>query len=256
MFSVFAIGCDKSPFGPSLRVAHLTISGVGALRTSLSTDYTVTATLRDGTSRPVTPTWTSTNPDVASVDSDGRLHGRAHGSTSLTAFYEGRIASKTVHVVNNYEGSWTGVYVIRACDQTGYFVAWEPCERSGRVGQVLPIELVLSQIGNTQSEIRGTLVLDPFPHLPDLVRRISQSITGVVTADGRLSVSGSSNINGWDEFFTLQVTGWDTNLSSPGVMTGRWTQNLTVSYFGGHSYQENELVTMTGGSGESFQSAR
>ena len=71
--------------------------------------------------RTVTPAWTSSNPAVASVDGAGRLDGQAHGSTTLTATFEGRSVSKTVQVVNNYEGTWKGRYVIRACDDSGIF---------------------------------------------------------------------------------------------------------------------------------------
>ena len=106
-------GCSgKSPAGPSQSTAPtitgLAIIGADAVLTSLSANYTVTATLTDGTTRSVTPAWTSSNPGVASVDGGGRLEGRIHGSTTLTATYEGRSASRNVQVVNNYSGTWDG----------------------------------------------------------------------------------------------------------------------------------------------------
>ncbi len=244
-----AAGCHgKNPAAPSQSAAQivtgLVINGVDAVLTGSVTSYTVTATMSDGTTRTVTPAWASSDPGVGTVDSTGRLDGRAHGSTNLTASYLGRDVSKTVYVVNNYGGTWVGQYVIKACDQSGYFER-AGCESSGRVGQVLPITLTLSQTGGTKSEIRGTLVLNPFLYLRGVIGRIEQNITGVVTEDGRLILGGSSTIQSWDDTYTFQVGEWNTNVSGPGVMTGHWTQTLGVLGYAGKAFQENELVTMT-----------
>ena len=124
VFVALITGCnDKNPAGPSPpaapAVTDLVITGVDAVLTGVSTTYTVTATLSDGTTRAVTPTWISSNTDVASVNTAGGLAGRGHGSTNLTASHAGRTASKTVHVVNNYGGTWDGRFVIRACTDSG-----------------------------------------------------------------------------------------------------------------------------------------
>jgi hypothetical protein len=233
-----ATGCnDKTlPAAPSgsaaPAVTGLAISGVDTFLTGFSYIYVATATLSDGTTRTVAPMWTSSNPAVGGVDG-GRLDGRAHGSTTLTASYEGRSATKTVQVVNNYGGSWDGRYVVKACDHSGE-LRW--CQ--GRVGNVGPVSLTLSQTGSNQSEISGTVLLEELG--------IREDITGVVTADGGLILHGISSITDWDGeiWGTLQV-GWETNLSGPGAMTGRWTQNIVLNGRTGNAYQENELVTMT-----------
>ena len=102
---------DKNPTRPSgsgTAVTGLAITGPDAVLTGLSTSYTLTATSADGTTRTVTPAWTSSNPAVASVGAAGLLGGRSHGSTTLTATYDGRSVSKPVRVVNNYGGTWLG----------------------------------------------------------------------------------------------------------------------------------------------------
>ena len=271
MFAALATGCnDKTnPAGPSPpaapTVTNLDISGADAVRTGLSTNYTVTATLSDGTTRAVTPTWTSSNPGVASVDSAGRLVGLAHGATNLTASHESRSESKTVQVVSNYEGSWVGRYVISACDDSGDLRdrdgGW--CRGPGRVGSVYPISLTLSQTGSNQSEVRGTLTLPKSVTFTELEQPyVSVDVTGVVTADGRLNLGGTLTTetpycfpSPYRKFSgpscglaRLQVGAWDTNLGGPSVMMGRWSQNL-VALIGlvgnGNTYTENELVTMT-----------
>jgi hypothetical protein len=161
---ILAMGCgDKNPAGPSgsaTGVTGLVITGADALLTGISASYTVTATFADGTARTVTPAWTSSNPGVASVDSAGRLDGRAHGSTNLTASYEGRTVSKIVQVVNNYRGTWDGRYVIRVCtdtrDLTDHDGGW--CSSGpGRVGTVDGIRMTLVQSGSNLREIAGTI---------------------------------------------------------------------------------------------------
>jgi hypothetical protein len=246
--SVFASACtgESNPVAPTAPTAtNLSISGVDAVRTGLFTNYTATATLSDGTTRTVTPTWTSSHTGVASVDSAGRLVGLAHGSTNLTASHEGRSASKTVQVVNNYEGNWTGSYVIRACDDSGiyqdgiYAPPYEDvpyCQVHHRVGSVHSFELALTQMGSNLSEIRGTVPWGV------------GELTGVVTADGRLNLRGTLNLMDWyGEIVgaTFHVGAWDTNLSGPGVMTGRWSENLVAVIGVGNVYTENELVTLT-----------
>ena len=117
------LGCgDKNPITPSRpgpASTGLTITGPDALVAGLSANYAVTAPMTDGTTRTVVATWTSSNPGVARVDGSGRLEGRSHGSTTLTASSGGQNASRIVQVVNNYAGSWTGRFVIRACTDTG-----------------------------------------------------------------------------------------------------------------------------------------
>lgn len=242
-----AIGCsDKNPVAPGTTAAPvatgLVIAGVDAVLTGVSATYSATATLSDGSTRTVSPAWTSTNPDVASIDNAGRVDGRSHGTTTLTASYAGREASKTVHVINNYGGTWNGRYVVSACaasgDLTDHDGGW--CLAGpGRVGTVGSIGMALSQSGSDLSDITGTLG----------VNEGGGTITGTVTPDGGLRLDGSFQEWDWDGeviLSTLQIRGWATNLAGPGVMTGRWSQGLTTLYFRlGQADTENELVTMT-----------
>jgi hypothetical protein len=246
-----ATGCnDKSnPAAPSPpavpTVASLVVSGVDAVLTGVSTTYTATATLSDGTTRAVTPTWTSSNPDVAGVDSAGRFEGRVHGSTTLTASHEGRSASRTVQVVNNYGGTWTGSYVITACDDSGDLKdrddGW--CRRQSRVGNVWSIELRLSQTSSALNEVSGDFYVDgsgpPF---------VPANIKGAVTSDGHLQLAGNLILLNWwerDEMGRLAVGTWDTNLSGPSTMTGGWSHSLGLVGLQGTVHTQNELVTMT-----------
>ena len=247
VLSVIALpGCNgKNPAGPSQPAASaitgLAINGAEAVLTGVSASYTATATFPDGTSRAVTPAWISSNPAVGSVDVDGRLDGRTNGSTNLTATYQGRSVSKTVRVVNNYAGTWTGSYVIRACtdsgDLTNHDGGW--CLAGpGRVGTVVAgITMRLVQSGTNLTEVTGTL------------GSFEEAMSGVVTADGRLSLGGTFREWDWEHEVVVamwQIHGWESNLAGPDLMTGRWSEHLSSLYFRvGSADTDNEFVTIT-----------
>jgi len=234
--SVLAAACDgKSPAAPSRpATSNLLISGDSAVLTGSSSNYSATVTLSDGTTRSVTPTWSSSNGDVASVDNAGRLDGRAHGLTTLTATHDGISATKSVQVVNDYRGSWVGTFVVNGCDAppgvcSSYEIDfWD-----------FPIELEVLQTGNDLSEIRAMFLLPSFSQRANL--------SGRVSSDGRLNLAGSSDVgdrrgSAWATFY---VGAWDTTLSGHDAMTGRWAQRLSIFQPPSNEIMENELVTMT-----------
>jgi hypothetical protein len=238
-------GCgDENPTRPSgsgTAVTGLAITGPDAVLTGLSTSYTLTATSADGSTRTVTPAWTSSNPAVASVDAAGRLGGRSHGSTTLMATYEGRSVSKPVQVVNNYGGTWVGKYVIRACTDTGDLTNHDGgwcLAGPGRVGTVEGILLKLAQSGNNLSDVTGT------------IGSFRETVTGTVSPDGRLSLSGTLIVRDfyYDDITleTVQLDSWDTILDGSDGMTGRWSEDLTfLTWRIGTAHTENEFVAMT-----------
>lgn len=240
-----ANGCGgKTPAAPSqpaTTVSGLAITGADAILTGLSIGYTAKATFADGSTRTIAPVWTSSNPAAASVDSMGGLTGRNHGTTTLTATYEGRSASKTVQVVNNYAGTWEGRFVIKACTDTGDLTDHDGgwcLAGPGRVGTVYPITMTLVQGGKDLNEITRT-----FGYSRD-------TISGEVTADGRLVLAGTLPERDFDYaevvIGIVQFSAWDTSLDTAGAMIGGWTQDST-SYTGrrGTAHTVNELVTMT-----------
>ncbi len=243
MLLMSACGSDESlttpstPTAPSTpTVSSLTINGLDAIRTGFFSDYTATASLSNGTSQAVTPSWSSSNTGVATVDANGRLSGLSHGSMALAASYQGMNASKNVSVVSNFGGSWVGTYVIRACDQAGVFASARWCQGLGGVGSILPVTLTLSQTGSDRTQVTGSLALGD---------GVAGNISGNVTGDGRLILGGSFTVTSSGVTFQFVFGGWETQLVSPGQMRGRWAQSQTAIGVTGNAYQEVEIVTMT-----------
>ena len=247
---VTACGEKQNPAGPNSNLAGapavtgLTISGDDYILAGSTSIFTATATLSDGSTRTVVPVWSSSATDVAAIDNAGTLSGRTHGSTTLTAAHDGRNASKSIQVVNNYSGSWSGRYVVKVCADSGIFkdgiyggdyvdVPW--CQALDGVGSMHAFAFTLSQTGRNYSEIRASFGAD------------GGLITGQVTADGRLNLNGTVMLPDWygDQWGNLQFSGWDTSLDGSGSMIGHWTQNLTMVGQQGNAYEEVELVTMS-----------
>lgn len=230
-----ALGCGgNSPTAPRVsRISGLAISGVDAVLTGVSTTYTVTATLADGTSQPITPVWSSSNPEVATVDRIGLLQARSHGSTTLTASSDGQMVSKTIHVVNNYGGTWEGRFIVNRCDPQPFCAAMETDVFS------FPIYLQLSQSGADWSDINAKLILSNFNNL-------RANVSGKVTSDGRLNLGGHFEVSDSRDriWATLDLGEWDTILSGGEGMTGHWTQRLNILQPASTEYLENELVGM------------
>jgi len=238
--------CDKqtpaAPSSPPVSTTVVMISGPDTLLTGVPATYTVTATLTDGTTATVAPVWSTADPAIASIDSGGRLEGHSHGSTNIVATYEGHSTSRPVHVVANYGGMWSGDFAVRDCKDSGDLTNYDGgfCRTGpGRVGSVVKgVSMTLVQGGTNLSEITGSYsyFLEP--------------ITGVVTADGRLSLSGTFNDREWWDDPTMivgvwQVHAWDSNVIGPNAMIGRFSEHLASLYpRHGEAALEFEIITM------------
>jgi hypothetical protein len=146
---------------------------------------------------------------------------------------------------------WSGRYIIRACKDSGVFtdgifvgggfddVPW--CQGHTGIGSERSFALTLFQTGSNYNVIRATFG----PECDSFVG--SGTISGVVTADGRLNLEGTLKVLDWfcHPDADLQLSGWDTSLNGVGSMTGRWAQNFTINGREGSAHEEVELVTMS-----------
>jgi hypothetical protein len=228
-------GSDSSPTAPTPAaptVTGLTVSGLDAIRTGFFFTFTAQATMSDGSSQTVTPAWSSSNPEIATVASNGDVSALVNGTSTITATYQGRTGSKAVRAVSNFGGTWSGTYRITKCDQAAAFAGW--CSGIGGVGAVLPLALSLSQGGTARDQISGTISLGS----------ISGNVSGNVTGDGRLNIGGTFTNAISGTVFVVTIGGWDTRLSGASGMSGGWAQSIRANGFSGSAYQENTLVSM------------
>jgi hypothetical protein len=237
-------GSKSSPTAPSTpatpTVSSLTISGLDAIKTGFYSTFSATATLSNGTSQTVTPAWSSSTTSVATIDAAGRVDALTHGQTSITAAYQGVTTTRSLRVVQNYGGSWNGIYRLKACDQSGVFRDAGWCSSLGGVGAQLPFSLNLAQTGTDRSQVAGSISFG----------YVMGATSGSVTSDGRLNIGGSFDVTAEGITFTIAVGGWDSQATAGETMTGRWAQNMTAIGVPGNAYQECEIVSATHTSAE------
>jgi hypothetical protein len=105
-------------------------------------------------------------------------------------------------------------------------------------GPVSGIRMTLVQSSQNLSEITATF------------RGFGETITGVVSPDGRLNLDGTLNERDPYDYrdiiiATVHLGNWDTNLDGNDAMTGRWSEDLTSLVFRiGTAHTDNELATM------------
>jgi len=236
-------GGSSSPTAPTAPVAPaaptvtgVTVNGLDALRQNFFTNYTATQTLSNGaTQTPTAVTWTSDNPGVASVEANGDVNGNANGTATITATVNGVRGSKTIRVVANFGGTWSGTYRLNKCDESGQFRGqW--CQQF-TVGASYPMSMNLTQGGATRDQVLGTLALGS----------IGGPLSGNVTGDGRLILGGSFLTTGGTATFRFVIGGWETRLVGQGGsgMSGGWAHTMELAGLTGNAYQENVITSLT-----------
>lgn len=240
-------GSQGSPSGPSSpppaapTLTSITIAGPDALLTGTSGDYTVTANFSNQTTQSVTATWSGSGTG-ATVSAAGRVTGQAHGSVALTAAYQGQTASKTVNVVHNYDGRWTGVVVRMTCLLNG--------DLGRRITQRL------CPFGPNERMPMSFTVSQPAP-FTDVTAEINLANTilnarGNIASDGRMLLAGDTEyqlpdpVSGRPEIVRYTVLNWSTQVSGFNltVMSGGFDRNRTESLWQGNVYEKFTIEQM------------
>jgi hypothetical protein len=209
-------------------------SGDDALRIGFFSDFTVTATMSDRTTQIVTPqaALSTSDPSVATIDANGRVTALKHGTVAINASYQGRSASRTIASVHDYAGTWNGTFAVRSCSESGVFIAARYCLNASN--QALPLALELTQSGPRVDRIAGLISL----------RGLAGPISGEVTADGGLSLSGSYVAAGGGSSFRIELQTWSTTPVGNTSMSGSFAYNSSVVGSEGVATQTNEILTI------------
>ena len=216
---VTACGGDSpsAPSTPTVTPQSVTVvSSSDRIFIGASETFTATATMSDGSTRSVSGTWGTDAAGVATVDaSSGRVTGMGSGMVTVFVDYQGRRGTKLIRGLPNYQGTWSGSYVVRSCSQTGIFTQVNACGDTLSVNRVLPTNLNLTQDAD---RVQGRF------HLGTL----GGDATGPVQTDGRLAMSGVIQDSG----LVNEVT-WSLESHSAGRITGGLSMLWRVSGFSG-----------------------
>jgi hypothetical protein len=165
----------------------------------------------------VTFTWTSSSPQVLSIDNTGKATAIASGLAEITvSTSDGFSAALTIQVVPRYGGTWTGRTTTVACTDIGGFATRRYCSQ---LATVEPITLTIVQ---SDLSINGTLTKW------EAGGQLVGSVTGGVNLAGDITLAGtlfgaSNGVN-----LTVTLISWNS-LATGSSMTGTWAANVTSS---------------------------
>ncbi len=198
----------RSPTSPST-VTGITIDVPGFVLIGASVPVTDSASFSDGTTTASGISLTVDNSAVATLTGAGELTGIHAGQVTVTATLEGHSTTKTVRIVPDYRGNWTGDLVLSDCRATGSLT----CDEASIGGAVTLT--VLQNATQTNDAVTGTVNLGD----------VTVSATGTIAVDGTLTMTGSQATA--DPHTTGSLANWRTSLTDAGLMAG--TFDLVLS---------------------------
>jgi len=204
---VTAAGCGggSSPAQPSGSPSSITVSSSSdQLHVGASETFTATAVLGNGQTQAVTGgTWGGDAPSVAMVEGGtGRVTGAGSGMVTIFVDYQGVRGSKLIRVLPNFQGTWSGSYIVTGCTQTGAFALADVCDDTFSTNRVLPMSMTSTQ---TRDAVNGQFALGS----------VAGSGSGPVQTGGELNFVGTARSGD----LSLDTT-WSMHSAQPGRITG------------------------------------
>ena len=225
-------GCKKklptSPDIPAIILQSIAvISSSDLLYIGISETFTATATMSDGSIKAVVGgVWSGDNPSVATVGaSTGQVNIVGSGMVNIFVNYEGKQGSKAIRGLPNYQGTWSGSYVIISCNATGDFILGGFCDGFA-VGTEWPTDLVLTQI---EDQVTGRFYLGA----------LSADAIGPVQTDGLLMLTGLVT----SDPFTIDVL-WQAQSTTPGQITGTLDWLVLASSYSGDARVSCRILSL------------
>ena len=218
------------PGGVSRVPVSLTISpSTDFLKLRASEALTAVATMTGGTTETVTATWSSDNAGVASVDASGRVTGSSSGQAGISAVYSGLTAIRSLRVVPDYQGRWSGDHSMANCVADGDWLKAGFCQEMLNQGPLFSLGLVLTQ---NRDAVTGTI---------DVGGDTPGAIEGPIRMNGDLAVGGTfvATVDGVS--LEVTVSDWETRTSDNQRMTGRFRMTFRAAGLAGAGGADAEL---------------
>lgn len=229
--------CGASPAAPSPASTTTTVTAITVLSASsvlaagTHEAFTATATKSDGSTGTVTSgQWSSDASAVATVDGAGSVTAVSPGDATISVDLSGVRGSKRISVRANYQGRWSGNYVVNSCTDTQGFASAGACSHlfPPNSGIQYTLEFVLAQSGDrvTGQALFGTL---PSPLAP-----------ASVAANGSLQTTSTTTAT------TTATTShtWNLGITRPGQMDGTMVLVGTDSKVSGSVTVNTTLVNV------------
>lgn len=230
------VGCSSSNSSPTAptSVANASVRSLSLSKTSVELivgnveTIRATATYSDGSVRIASPTYTSSNTSIATVDSDGNVRAVASGSTTIAATLSGATANLPVRSVPDFAGQWSGTYRFTSCAAPA---RWGASYCNGLVGPPYPIVLNLAATG---SRVIGSIQLG----------LVTGTVDGSVSDDGTLRLNGTYTALVQNVIHSFELQNWQTQTTG-NSMTGRWATSGLIAGDSQTAFFETEMISVS-----------
>lgn len=122
LYGLLAMSCGGSNSTPTqptwwrrTQIASIAVTLPSVLKVAETAQGTAVATLNNGDAKPLSTGWRSDTPAVATVTNAGLVTGVANGRATIYITSDAVQGTKSLRVVPNYHGQWTGSYRIDRC---------------------------------------------------------------------------------------------------------------------------------------------
>lgn len=195
-----AAACGTNPIAPDqVRRSFSLTPTLTGLRIGDVEQFAVSETLANGTVRVAQASWTTDNSAVLVVDDKGTVTALTAGAATIRAVVSETEVTKTLEVVRDATGRWSGQLRFAACSResgTGPDVCI--------VGPTAAMSLTLTQ---THNRIEGTM--DAIPTNPRTGR-----LEGTIRPDASIVLNGTiANSEKTDV-----ITDWQTKITDAGLV--------------------------------------
>jgi len=203
------------------------ISSSDMLYIGTSETFTAVATMSDGSTQSVVGgVWSEDNPSVAMVDAvTGEVIIVGSGMVNISVNYQGKQGTKTIRGLPNYQGTWSGSYIITGCNTTGEFAQLDFCDLIV-IGTEAPIELNLTQ---DSDRVEGRILLGD----------VGFNMSGPIDTYGQLLLSGAHQ----EASFTIELATLFQS-ESPGQITGTLVQLWRMTQLSGNGQLSCEVASI------------
>lgn len=171
--------------------------------------------MSNGTTQTLTIGFKSDVPSVATVSDAGLVTAVSAGLTNIYVISGGQQGLRSLRVVPNYAGSWSGSYYITGCSQSGAFATINECSNF-TTNKVLPYNMVLTQSLDTVS---GTFYLGTLQF---------GLTSGTMDGSGQIALAA----NYYSGSLTIYCV-WNLSSSTPGRLAGTTQQTWRDSTLSG-----------------------
>ena len=208
-------GNPGGPSGTSVATGLTMSPATDLIKINGSETFALNAAMSDGSSRAVSGIWASDATAVATVDSSGRVTGRAAGEATISGDAQGLRATRRLRVVPDYQGDWRGGWAITACTADGDWGRGNICQALP-TGALSAFRLTVTQSRDTVS---GNVDFDEFPG----------PVQGTIRASGELELNGAFSVSDPELTLDATVLDWQSVTTDNQRMTGRFTLSLRTN---------------------------